>query len=87
VNATLTVVDGRVQAVVTVTSVRPRIAWVSNWPASSVSVSVPATAEQTRTETSWRNAGENLKVTLLAVCGAKKTWRVGSAPHGSSQRH
>jgi hypothetical protein len=50
-------------------------------------VSVPATAEQTRTETSWRNAGENLKVTLLGVCGAKKTWRVGSAPHGSSQRH
>jgi hypothetical protein len=87
VNATLTVVDGRVQAVVTVTSCPAGIAWVLDWPVLSGGVSVPAPAEETRSETSWRNGGENLKVALLAICVATKTWRVGSAPHGPSQRH
>ena len=57
VNATVTVVDRRVQAVVTVTSCPAGIAWALDWPVSSVSVSVPAGAEETRSETSWRNDG------------------------------
>jgi hypothetical protein len=87
VNATVTVVDGRVQAVVAVTSRPAGIAWALDWPVSSVSVSGPATPKETRSETIWRNDGENLKVALLALCVVKKTRRVGSAPHGPSQRH